>query len=149
MIIWHSHKKKVMCYSDSNRAKYISREGMEIAGFHQRSLRPLWLTRTKRFSSFGKLHFFSCKYSKNHIRTQNIQGQAEQVRNRFLFFRGFRSVTIGRNVVLLIHTNVMVYGKHISSENPNKYKSKEIYTNNFCQKFLTQLNREFWPSKVE
>ena len=46
-----------------------------------------------------------------------------------------RGVTSGRNIVLLIH--IMVYGKHISCENPNKYKSMKTYT----QQLLSNVSR--------
>ena len=43
----------------------------------------------------------------------------------------------------------MVYGKHISCENPNKYKSMKTYTQQLFQTFLAHLNTEFWSLKLE
>ena len=42
----------------------------------------------------------------------------------------------------------MVYKKPISGENPNKCKSKKMYTVPFCQKFLTQLKSRILTIKI-
>ena len=54
------------------------------------------------------------------------------ITNRFLFFRGCRSVDI------LFYLCIMVYRKHISNENPNKCKSchrKHKHNNFFVRNF--------------
>ena len=46
---------------------------------------------------------------------------------------------------------MLIYGKHISSENPNKCQSKKAYSYKitFCQKFLTDLKSRILTIKFE